>query len=59
MSRTTQQDYAKGLVAAFRRICNALAHGDVMLKPNVSWEFLAVRDLINQLFPVRRVMSDR
>lgn len=47
-----EQDYAKGLVAAFRSIRNALAHGEVILKPNVSWEFLAVRDLINQLFPV-------
>ena len=46
-----EQDYAKGLVAAFRNIRNALAHGEVILKPNVSWEFLAVRDLINQLFP--------
>lgn len=46
-----EQDYAKGLVAAFRSIRNALAHGEVILKPNVSWEFLAVRDLINQLFP--------
>lgn len=46
-----EQDYAKGLVAAFRSIRNALAHGEVILKPNVSWEFLAVRDLINQMFP--------
>ena len=46
-----EQDYAKGLVAAFRSIRNTLAHGEVILKPNVSWEFLAVRDLINQLFP--------
>ena len=30
---------------------NALAHGEVLLKPNLSWEFMAVRDLINQLFP--------
>lgn len=47
-----EQDYARGVVAAFRKIRNALAHGEVILKPNVSWEFLAVRDLINQLFPV-------
>ena len=46
-----EQDYAKGLVYAFRRIRNSLAHGEVILKPNVSWEFMAVRDLINQLFP--------
>ena len=46
-----EQDYAKGLVEAFRKIRNALAHGEVLLKPNLSWEFLAVRDLINQLFP--------
>ena len=37
-----EQDYAKGLVAAFRSIRNTLAHGEVILKPNVSWEFLAV-----------------
>ena len=47
-----EQDYAKGLVEAFRKIRNALAHGEVLLKPNLSWEFLAVRDLINQLFPI-------
>jgi len=46
-----EQDYAKGLVNAFRHIRNSLAHGEVLLKPNLSWEFLAVRDLINQLFP--------
>lgn len=46
-----EQDYAKGLIDAFRRIRNALAHGEVILKPNLSWEFLAVRDMINQLFP--------
>ena len=45
-----EQDYAKQLVTAFRDIRNALAHGEVILKPNVSWEFLAVRDLINQIF---------
>lgn len=47
-----EQDYAKGLIDAFRHIRNALAHGEVILKPNLSWEFLAVRDLINQLFPL-------
>lgn len=46
-----EQDYAQGLVEAFRAIRNALAHGEVILKPNVSWEFIAVRDLVNQLFP--------
>lgn len=46
-----EQDYAKGLIGAFRSIRNALAHGEVILKPNLSWEFLAVRDMINQLFP--------
>jgi hypothetical protein len=40
-------------VAAFRNIRNALAHGEVILKHNVSCEFMAVRDLINQLFPVQ------
>lgn len=47
-----EQDYAQGLVEAFRAIRNALAHGEVILKPNVSWEFMAVCDLINQLFRV-------
>lgn len=46
-----EQDFAKGLVGAFRQIRNALAHGEVHLKPNLNWEFMAVRDLINQLFP--------
>lgn len=46
-----EQDYAKELIGAFRKIRNALAHGEVILKPNLGWEFLAVRDLINQLFP--------
>jgi hypothetical protein len=45
-----EQDYAEGLVDAFRCIRNALAHGEVILKPNLSWEFMAIRDLINQLF---------
>jgi hypothetical protein len=47
-----EQDYVKGLVSAFRQIRNALAHGEVLLKPNLSWEFLTVRDLIDQLFPM-------
>ncbi len=47
-----EQDYAKALIGAFRMIRNALAHGEVILKPNLGWEFLAVRDMINQLFPV-------
>lgn len=46
-----EQDYAKGLVEALRKVRNSLAHGEVILKPNLSWDFLAVRDLINQLFP--------
>lgn len=46
-----EQDYAKGLIGAFRMIRNALAHGEVILKHNLGWEFLAVRDMINQLFP--------
>jgi hypothetical protein len=48
-----EQDYAKGLVDAFRKIRNSLAHGEVILKPNLSWEFSAIRDLINQLFLAR------
>lgn len=47
-----EQDYARGLVEAFRAIRNSLAHGEVILKPNLSWEFLAIRDLINQLFQI-------
>ena len=50
-----EQEYAKGLVAAFRSTRNALAHGEVILTPNVSWEFLAVRDLINQMFSASEV----
>jgi hypothetical protein len=46
-----EQDYAKRLVDAFRHIRNSLAHGEVLLDPNLGWAFLAVRDLINQLFP--------
>lgn len=46
-----EQAYAKGLIDAFRRIRNALAHGEVILKPNLGWEFMAMRDMINQLFP--------
>lgn len=46
-----EQDYARNLVMAFRKIRNALAHGEVILDPNLGWAFLAVRDLINQLFP--------
>lgn len=45
------QDYAKRLVEAFRQLRNGLAHGEVILAPNLGWAFLAVRDLINQLFP--------
>ncbi|MDZ7919355.1 hypothetical protein [Rhodoferax sp.] len=47
-----EQDYAKRLVDAFRHIRNSLAHGEVLLDPNLGWAFLAVRDLINQLFPL-------
>ena len=45
------EGYAERLATAFRKIRNSLAHGDVLLTPNVGWAFLAVRDLINQLFP--------
>ena len=54
MGPLPEQDFAKGLVEAFRYIRNSLAHGEVLLKPNLSWEFMAVRDLINQLFPVNK-----
>ncbi len=46
-----EQAYTKDLVDAFRRIRNAVAHGEVILMPNLSWQFMAVRDMINQLFP--------
>lgn len=49
-----EQHYAKGLVMAFRSIRNGLAHGEVILGPNLGWAFLAVRDLIDQLFPASR-----
>jgi hypothetical protein len=49
-----EQEYAKRLVEAFRRIRNGLAHGDVILDPNLGWAFRAVSDLINQLFPAAR-----
>jgi hypothetical protein len=49
-----EQDYAKLWVEAFRQIRNALAHGGVILDPNLGLAFLAVRDLINQLFPAER-----
>lgn len=45
------QDYAQRLTEAFRGIRNSLAHGEVLLMPNLGWAFLAVRDLISQLFP--------
>jgi hypothetical protein len=45
-----EQVYAKGLIDAFRKIRNALAHGEVILKHNLGWEFMAMRDMINQLF---------
>ena len=46
-----EQDYARRLAAAFRHIRNSLAHGEVLLDPNLGWAFRAVRDMINQLFP--------
>jgi hypothetical protein len=49
-----EQDYAKRLVSAFRQLRNDLAHGEVILVPNLGWAFLAVRDWINQLFPAAR-----
>jgi hypothetical protein len=47
-----EQHYATRLVDAFRHIRNSLAHGEVLLDPNLGWAFMAVRDLINQLFPL-------
>jgi hypothetical protein len=46
-----EQDYARRLADAFRHIRNSLAHGEVLLDPNLDWAFSAVRDMINQLFP--------
>lgn len=46
------QDYTRRLAGAFRHIRNSLAHGEVLLDPNLGWAFRAVRDLTNQLFPV-------
>lgn len=46
------QDYAQRLADAFRHIRNSLAHGEVLLNPNLGWAFLAVRDLINHLLPL-------
>jgi hypothetical protein len=45
------QNYARRLADAFRHIRNSLAHGEVLLDPNLGWAFRAVRDMINQLFP--------
>lgn len=39
------------VVAMIRNMRNALAHGDGPLWPNVSHEFQAGADFINQLFP--------
>lgn len=50
-----KQDYARRLADAFRHIRNSLAHGEVLLDPNLGWAFRAVRELINQLFPVPAV----
>jgi hypothetical protein len=46
-----EQDYAKNLVEAFRQIRNDLPHDTAQLNHSLSWEFSAIRDLINQLFP--------
>lgn len=45
------QEYSQRLADAFRSLRNSLAHGEVLLDPNLGWAFLAIRDLINQLFP--------
>jgi hypothetical protein len=45
-----EQAYTRDFVDAFRRIRNAVAHGEVILMHNLSWQFLAIRDVINQLF---------
>jgi hypothetical protein len=45
-----EEDYAKHLVEAFRQIRNALPHTDAQVTDELSWEFSAIRDLINQLF---------
>jgi hypothetical protein len=48
-------DDAPQLVDAFREVRNALAHGEVILVPNLGCVFMTVRDLINQLFPAPAV----
>lgn len=50
-----EQDYAQSLANAFRTLRNSLAHGEVLLDPNLGWAFRAVRELINQLFPAPTV----
>lgn len=49
-----EQDYVRRLADAFRHMLNSLAHGEVLLDPNLGWAFRAVRDMINQLFPASK-----
>jgi hypothetical protein len=46
-----EQNYSVILIHAFRFLRNSVAHGEVMLQPNLSGQFRAMRDMINQLFP--------
>jgi hypothetical protein len=45
------QKQSRALVDALRHLRNSLAHGETLLKHNLSHEFQAVADFINQLFP--------
>jgi hypothetical protein len=45
------QEHSRALVDALRHLRNSLAHGETLLKHNLSHEFQAVADFINQLFP--------
>jgi hypothetical protein len=45
------QKHSRALVDALRHLRNSLAHGETLLKHNLSHEFQAVADFINQLFP--------
>lgn len=46
------QEHSRALVDALRHLRNSLAHGETLLKHNLSHEFQAVADFINQLFPL-------
>lgn len=49
---TDDQEHSRLVVDALRHLRNSLAHGNTLLKHNLSHEFQAVADFINQLFPL-------